>query len=430
MKRSAREVAARVAHRVDRDRAYLPLVLDAELDRAGLAAADRGLATELSYGVFRRRTRLERALAAHADRGTGRLDALTRAHLLVAAYQILFLDRVPARAAVHEAVGTLRRLRGPGLAGFANALLRRLADRGEPPLPAPGDAASLAEIHSLPPWITARFVSTFGLLEARALCEAFDAPSNPCVRANSLRTTTDALAARLGAELPGARIAGHPLAPDALEIAGGGSPFAGAAYAEGLFIGQDAGAQVICRMLAPASGERILDACAGLGGKTTYVAALAGPGAEVVAIDASPRKLELSQDHCRRLGTSGVTHVLGDLTAAGTIPGSFDRILLDAPCSGLGLLGRHPESRSTRTPEDVTSLSALQARMLAQVASALRPGGTLVYAVCTLTEEEGPAQVRALLGAAPLALAEQRWLLPHRDRTDGFYVARMIRARS
>ncbi len=428
MKRSAREVAAHVAHRVEKDRAYLPLVLDAELDRAGLAAADRGLATELAYGVFRRRTRLERALEAHADKGTGRLDALTRAHLLVAAYQILFLDRVPARAAVHEVVGTLRKLRGPGLAGFANALLRKLADRGEPTLPAPTSNAALSAIHSMPEWIVARFVATFGLPEAAALCAAFDAPSNPCVRANTLRTTVDALEARLRAELPDARLARHALAPDALEISAGGSPFSGAAYAEGLLIGQDAGAQVICRMLAPAPGERILDACAGLGGKTTYLAALAAGRAEIVAIDASARKLELSADHCRRLGTTGVTHLRGDLTAAGTIPGTFDRILLDAPCSGLGLLGRHPESRLFRKPEDLTSLAALQARMLPHVAAALRPGGTLVYAVCTLTAEEGPAQARALVAAEPaLSLAEERWLLPHRDHTDGFYVARLGR---
>jgi 16S rRNA (cytosine967-C5)-methyltransferase len=215
-------------------------------------------------------------------------------------------------------------------------------------------------------------------------------------------------------------------------VRGAGSPEGLTSFQEGLFTVQDAAAQRVGRLCGAAPGEDILDACAGVGGKTTHLAELAiqaGGPARVVAADKSRRKLDLCEDTTRRLGLSGIRVLVADLTAAApsTTPGDYDRVLLDAPCSGLGVLRRHPEAK-WRPPPDIAELAALQARLLAALAPRVRPGGVLVYSVCTFTNEEGPAQMAAFLAAHPhfRATGELRtW--PHRDGSDAFFAVRLQR---
>jgi 16S rRNA (cytosine967-C5)-methyltransferase len=402
---TTRDLARAVLARVEQESAYANRALSAALDRApALSSGDRALATELVYGVLRRHARLDRALEPLAPRGLGGVDARVRIALRVAAYQILFLDRVPAYAAVDDAVEAAKKAGGRGVAGFANALLRRLARQGEPPLPdAVADPGGyLAAAAGLPPWLVALLLGELPASEAVAFADTIAVAPPVTLRANLPRATRDALAAALGEERPGAALAASPIAPDALEARALDAPSATRAFQGGLYAIQDAGAQVVAELCGAAAGERILDACAGNGGKTAHLVALGAGEARVDAIDVSVAKLEEGRRTLARLGLGGATFAPGDLTAPLADPTPrYHRILLDAPCSGLGVLRRHPEALLRRTAADLPALAAQQARMLEVVAPALLPGGVLVYAVCTFDRLECEAVVASFLDAHP-----------------------------
>ena len=426
---NARDVARRVLARVD-EGAYATLALAGELQRArGLAAADRGLATELSYGVLKRRRRLDYALAAHAPRGIDKLDARVLDALRIGAYQILFL-RVPAHAAVDDAVEAIKRLRSAKLAGFANAILRALARSGEPPPPTE-PVAMLGVVESAPDWLVRDALARFDRDEAARYLASLNAPAPLWLRANTLRATRQEAMRAVAADRPEATLAPSDVVPEAFRVDGAGDVAALRAFAEGLVTVQDVAAQRIARLVDPRAGERILDACAGVGGKSTHLAALAGDGAPIDAADLSERKLDLGIDLARRLGVTSTTAVRCDLTdARAPLAERYDRVLIDAPCSGLGVLRRHPEAKWRRAPEDAPALAALQAKMLVALAPRVRPGGVLVYSVCTYTDAEGPAQLARFLAAHPDFRADGEPLCtwPHRDDADGFFAVRMLRA--
>jgi 16S rRNA (cytosine967-C5)-methyltransferase len=438
---TARDLARRVLSRVETG-GYATLALSGELERAHLAEPDRALATELVYGVLRKRLRLDRALAAGAPRGLDKLDAQVLNALRIAAHQILFL-RVPAHAAVDDAVGAVKRLRGAKLAGFANALLRRLAREGEPPLPEAADPIGrLSLAHSLPRWLVELVVAALGAGEAPAMLAALDEPPPVWLRANTLRATRDEVAAAIAAERPRAELAPSPLAPEALAVSRGGDLASTRAFADGLCTVQDLGAQLVARLAEPQPGERLLDACAGVGGKSAHLAALAENRATIDAADRSARKLDLARDAARRLGVQNLHTIEADLAdPAAPLAASYDRVLLDAPCSGLGVLRRHPEARWQRSPSDIAPLAALQARLLAALAQRVRPGGLLVYSVCTFTAAEGPEQIARFLsdhaefavepppGALAAAAGPDGSLrtFPHHHAADAFYAIRLRR---
>jgi len=445
---SARDLARGVLERVELDGAYASRALAAALDRAtGLSTEDRALATELAYGVLRRRARLDRALAPLARTGLDGLDARVRIALRVAAYQILFLDRVPAYAAVDDAVEACKRVGGRGVAGLANALLRRLARVGEPPLP---DAAAdprghLIDAAGLPAWLADLLLAELPAADALAFAAAAAGPAPVTLRASLPRTSRDELAAALAAERPGAILSPSAVAPDALEAQRLDAPAATAAWREGRFAIADAGAQVVAELCGAAPGERILDACAGSGGKTAHLLSLSGDRAAVDAVDVAPDKLRDAAAALRRLGLTGATFAAADVTRPLTDPTPrYHRILLDAPCSGLGVLRRHPELLLRRKAEDLQALAAQQLQMLSSVAPALLPGGLLTYAVCTFDRRECEEVVDAFLaghpgfarepaaaagGRVPWArLAEASGAIrtwPQRDGADAFFAVRL-----
>lgn len=405
---SGRALAQRVLRRVASEDAFATLALGAALASSSLDVRERRLATELVYGVLRHQLRLDRALAAMTPRGLGKLNAAVLAILRVAAYELLFLDRIPAHAAVSSAVGAVRRLGGQRLAGFANGVLRRLAREGEPPLPPATDPRAHVEVAcSLPRWIVDRLAGEVGapsLIEAAA---GLNEPAPLTLRVQRLRTDRDALLARLRAEHPEATLAPSPWAPQAILAHGLGDPERSPAFAEGLFTVQDVGAQLVGHLLAPAPGWRILDACAGLGGKSTHLAELADDRAVIDAADVSPAKLRLGADTAARLGLASVRTAAIDLLApadtwrAAGLADAYDAVVLDAPCTGLGVLRRHPEAKLRLAPADIGRMSALQAQLLDALAGRVRPGGLLVYSVCTFTREEGPGQVERFLARHP-----------------------------
>lgn len=448
---TGRDLARQVLVRVEDDGAYANRALAAALDRAtNLSAADRGLATELVYGVLRRRARLDRALEAVADRGLRALPSGARTVLRVGAYQLLFLDRVPTYAAVNDAVEVMKRNHGPRFGGLANALLRRVAERGEPPLPDPvrDPQAHLAEAWGWPDWLARLALRELGVTAAVTLAAAAGAGAPLALRANRLAgLTREALATALAAERPEAVIVPSLVAPDALLTRGLEAPGRTQSFASGAFAIEDVGAQVVAELCGAAPGDRILDACAGLGGKTAHLAALGQNGAEIDALDLSLAKLRQAEEQWTRLGVRGVRARAADLTVdlpADTRP--YHRVLLDAPCSGLGVLRRHPEVLLRRTEADLAALAATARRMLDVVAAVVAPGGLLTYAVCTFDRAEGEDVVNAFLAAhsdfqieAPAtgstavpwarvaAAGDVVRLWPDRDDADAFFAARLRR---
>jgi 16S rRNA (cytosine967-C5)-methyltransferase len=405
--RTGRELARQVLLRVEADGAYASRALGAALDRssATLSQAERGLATELVYGVLRRRARLDRALDAVSERGLGDLEPEIRNVLRVGAYQLLFLDRVPGYAAVNETVEAAKAIKGGRYRGLANALLRRVSERGEPPLPdaTVDPAGHMVASAGFPPWLARLALRELGPARALAFAQAVTGPSWLCLRANPLAGFTRArLRAAIAVERPEARLEDSALAPDALVADNLDAPATLEAFTAGGFAIQDVGAQVIAELCGAAPGERILDACAGLGGKTAHLAALADNRADIEACDISGFKLGAAREQLARLGVRGVRTRTADLTAR--LPpdaGPFDRVLLDAPCSGLGVLRRHPEALLRKTEANLALLAEAQKRLLENVAEVVRPGGLLVYAVCTFDEAESQGVVDAFLAANP-----------------------------
>lgn len=438
---TAREVALEVLHRVDADRAWSGAALRAALGRAGLAPADEALATELVYGTLRHRAQVDWALARALHGRLDRLPPRIQDVLRLGAYQLTFLSRVPARAACHETVELARRVGHPGTVSLVNAVMRRLA-ASPPAWPEPADTAeAIAMRWSHPEWLVARWLARLGLDETRALCAANNETPPSWVRLNTLRGTTAELDARLRARgidaEPSARV------PEARRITGGSPDARDAAYAAGLFTPQDEGSMLVARLVAPKPGEFVIDACAAPGGKTTHLAALMGGRGRVLACDVLSKKLDTIVRGCARLGVPGVEARLLDAAHLGeAFPAAADRVLVDAPCSGLGVLRRRPEIRWRIRPRDLGPIAARQARILAGAAGAVRPGGCLVYSVCTTEPEEGRDVVAAFLAASPafepVPLDGWRFatpdlqpgtalLYPHRTGTDGFFVAALRR---
>ena len=420
---SAREVARRVLDRVDKGGAWATLALDAELARSGLDERDRRLASELVYGVLRHRARIDHTLAAHAD--LQRTPPKIVTVLRVAAYQLLVLDRVPAYAAVDDAVQAARGVGGQKLSGFTNAVLRKITRSGEAPLPAEGRARIEIE-HSLPAWIVDELAASVGAEQLAAVAAAFAQPPPIVARVNLTKTTREALAA----ELTEQGVTAKPVeaVPTALVLDGLGDPGKSASFLAGRWTVQDTGAQLVGQIAAPRAGMRILDACAGVGGKSTHLAELANNQVTIDAADQSKTKLELCVQTAQRLGLTGITPKVCDLTDPNApLADAYDLIVLDAPCSGLGVLRRHPDAKWRLAPETVPRLAGLQQQLLDAVVRRLAPGGTLVYSVCTFTRAEGPAQVPALL-ARGLELAEEHRTWP--PDADAFYLARLVKPRA
>lgn len=441
----ARDVAREVLWRIERGAGFVSAELDGALRKATLEARDRALATELVYGVLRHRSRIDAALEAHTKRPLRKAPPAVLGALRIGAYQLMFLDRVPAHAAVDDAVSAARRQGGPRVGGFVNGVLRALGRAGEPPLPDPErePRAWIERACSLPPWISDALAAAVPAHELTSAAEGLTAPAPLYVRVNRLRVTPVELRARLLEDHPGLEVRDTPLCPEALALEGLGDPDRSPSFREGWWTVQDLGAQLVSHLAGVGPGQTVLDACAGVGGKTTHLAELRGGGSGLEAVDLSDRKLARLRDTAQRLGIAGLSTRVADVSADPGA-GAWDTVLLDAPCTGLGVLRRHPEAKWRLGPDDLVRLAAVQARMLDALASRVAPGGTLVYAVCSFTEAEGPAQVRAFLGRhpafelAPPPPAPVPWdglvdpdgalrTWPHRHGADAFFAARLRR---
>lgn len=426
---SARDVAREALSRVDRDRAWATPALDAALRRAGLPSQDAAFATDLVYGVLRMRARLDGALGRFAARGLDGLPPRAKAAMRVGAYEVLFL-RTPAYAAVDEAVGAVARFSGRRVAGFCNAALRRLSTEGEGEFPDPASdpLGAIMKHESYPEWLARLMIEEVGAAEAVALARAMNDPASVTLRARLSRISRDEAQRRIAVERPEAKLAPGTLVPEAIVTRNLGPVATLALHREGLVTVQDEAAQLVGRMLAPRPGERVLDACAGGGGKATHLAELMGDRGQVDAADRNERKLSQLSEACARLGLRAIRPIVCDVLDPDGLARNYDRVLLDAPCTGIGVLRRHPEARWRLGADDTPRLADLQSRMLDAAADRVRPGGVLVYCVCSFVRAEGPAQIEALVARRPwFSVEEERLTLPHREGCDGFFMVRLLR---
>lgn len=398
------------------DQAYVSATLDAELRRhPQLDARERALATELSYGTMRAEPALRARLFVHAPRGVS--DERVLAQLLVAAYQILLLERVPAFAAVDAAVTGVKRARGPRVAGFANAVLRKLAKTGE--------KLSWAQVlrEAVPDWLWQDLLRAIGEEQAALLLNT--------EHVTGLRLRLSAAQPEWLETLPVGQVS-----PVARLLRGEGDPRQKPGYAEGTFTVQEEGAQVVGLALGARAGEKVLDACAGRGQKTTLLAERIGAGT-LVASDLYPEKLQALAEEVARLRLPPLeTRAVDWSVGQGGLAEDFDRVLVDAPCTGTGTLRRRPEILRRLGPADPARLALLSEAILRSAASRARPGGTVVFAVCSVLEQECEqvvARVSDLLEPAPfdapelpealLAGKTAARLLPGLHGTDGYFMA-------
>lgn len=453
----ARLIAVRVLERVERLRSFADLALNHALAQSNLAAADRALTTEIVYGTLRWRGRIDWVLQQAVDRKLEDLEPLVVTALRVGAYQLLFMDRIPVEAAVDEAVRCVRALHAERATGLVNAVLRRVAREHAgyalPPLE-DDPVVHLRDALSMPEWLAQRFVEDLGPEEAAAFAQACNHPPPLTVRVNAKRTSREALLETLRERYPDAAPCAQ--APHGLVLGRKGDARRDPAFMAGDFTVQDEASQLVVEMLGASESDRVLDVCAAPGTKATAIAEVLGEGGEVLALDRHAERLKLVARAVRRLGLEGVrtitrdaTRPLGDLPAASdgdeiAAERPFDRVLVDAPCSGIGSLRRNPDARWRVKPDDPQQLADIQGRILDQAVAVLRPGGTLVYSTCTVLREENEEVLDAFLerhpecrladpGELPESVGpwvDERGLLhtwPHRHDADGFFAARIVK---
>jgi 16S rRNA (cytosine967-C5)-methyltransferase len=369
-------------------------------------ARDRALATDLVTGTLRWRGALDFQLAHLSGRRLDKLDPEVLDALRLGAYQLLHLERVPASAVVNDSVSLVKAARFTSAAPFVNAVLRRLSrERDQLSWPSRDNLIDhLAVVQSHPAWLVEKWIARYGAATAEAWLRFNNRTPLLTLAANTLLATRDAVGARLAAE--SIRTEPTAIAPNGLRVLEG-RPLASDAFAEGAFFVQDEASQIIPLLVAPAAGERVLDACAAPGGKTVALAALVATGGSVVATDVRARRTKLLAATVARCHAERARVV--QIATRGSfpfLPGSFDAVLVDAPCSGLGTLRRDPDIKWKRSPGDLPAFAQAQIDLLTRAADMVRPGGRLVYSTCSSEPEENEEVVRAYVNASPNATIE------------------------
>lgn len=366
---------------------------------------DRALFTTLVFGVTRWRKRLDWIIGRHSNVLVKKIRPEVQNILRLGLFQIFFLDRIPASAAVNTAVNMTKKTAPVWTVRFVNGLLRnaiRKKDDIKFPMAGNNPVAALAVSRSFPEWLVKRWLDRFGFEETCALCDAVNNIPPLTIRANTLKIDRKKLTELLTSDV--GHIEPTGCAPDGLRLGALNTSIDRMqAFKDGLFQVQDEAAQLISLLLHPCPGETVLDACAGFGGKTAHMAQLMNNSGQIMAVDRDQKKLTRLADDMKRMGIVTVTGRTGDLESPAALPGAgpFDRILLDAPCSGLGVIRRNPDIKWDPSRQDLSRFSARQTSLLESIAPYLKPSGRMVYAVCSMEPEENEAVVSTFLNRHP-----------------------------
>lgn len=448
-RKTAREAALDTLVKVHVAEAYSNLQLNRALRDAQLDRPDAALATELVYGTIQRLNTLDYWLQQFVAKGFHKLEPWVLQLLRMSAYQLLYLDRIPPHAAVNEAVQLAKKRGHAGISGMVNGVLRALV-RGRASLSVPDDGSvgSIALRESHPEWLVARWASAYGAARAAAICHANNMPPKASLRVNRLRATRETALAELAAE--GYKAEPSALCPYGIIVDRGGNLAEASGYLAGHWSVQDESAMLVAEAAAPQPGMDVLDCCAAPGGKSVHLAELMGDQGRIWANDIHPFKAKLIEDQAARLGLRSITVTTGDAAELGErfAPGSFDVAVLDAPCSGFGVIRRRPEIKWTKSPEDVAAIAGVQRLLLDAAAELVRPGGVLLYSTCTIERQENEEQISQFLERHSAFRLDPQWpdavlaplqragvaggdfsgmiqLLPDQFGSDGFFIARL-----
>lgn len=448
---SARSIALSLLVESAKSEDGVDVLLDRTLARCAFDSRERSLTVELTYGVLRQLGTIDWRLEPVLDKPLLRLPVAVQMVLRLGAYQLLFLDRIPQSAAVNESVNLARAFAGTvgrDWSGLVNAVLRGLLRHPLHPWPSMDDdaAQAFAVRYSVPGWLSRRWVDRLGLVSAEVACNEVSVAPPLTLRVNRLTTTREALLETFAQ----AGIAAKPtsVSPFGIVLDEGGSVPSLPGFHEGDFYVEDEAAQLIPLLLDPQPGDIVLDACAAPGGKSTHLADLMRNKGTVYAVDRKDARLDLLRSNCQRLGVQNVVPIVCDIRQPREwIPGigepPVDRVLVDAPCSGLGVLRRHPEAKWRKDEQALPRHQALQCQILEAVAPCLRPGGVLVYSTCSTEPEENEEvierfcrthaefqreSVRPWLPTEAQGFVTEQGALatmPNRFSMDGFYAARL-----
>ena len=449
----ARSIAYAILNQVDKGRHTLDYRMELAAPQIQqLGRADRALLHTLVYGVQRWRKRLDWIIDHLAVRSSTKIDPPVRNVLRMGLFQLLFLDRVPTSAAVNTSVDLIKRHRRSWAAGFVNGLLRqaaRISDAMPYPDPAQSPVYALAVMHSIPCWLTERWIERWGMEEAVNLCMAINTIPGLTLRTNTLKTNRQELMTQISPEV--STLEPAALVPEGICCTAPHRPLnLWPTFVKGWFQVQDEAAQLVAHLLAPKPGERVWDACSGMGTKTAHLAQLMHNQGSILATDKYADKLKRLNQEMQRLGITIVQSRYLDLEQMEndySLP-LFDRILVDAPCSGLGVLRKNPDGKWRIKPEDLVRHGQRQGLLLSHAARQLKPDGLMVYAVCSFEPEESTAVVQGFLQKYPEFVIHRpkmvalqgtdrmirsqgfMYTLPHRHGMDGFFAAALGRKKN
>ena len=438
----ARERALIIINAVHEQEAYANVALARELRKGGLSDMDRRFVTELVYGTVKAGDTLDWIIRKYINRPMSKVSPMVRDILRMGVYQLKYMDKVPPSAACNESVELAKRFGHSGVAKFVNGVMRTMVrepEKGAFPEGKGNATINLALTQQHPEWLVRRWIKEFGFEEAASLCAFNNNPAPLSVRTNTLKTNPSELMLQLVSL--GLDCRQSEFAPEGILLGSHGSLDDLPVLQEGYCQVQDESSMLVAHVVDPQPGELVLDVCSAPGGKTTHMAALMENRGRIVACDIYDHKLERVRNNAQRLGITIIDPMLMDAREIWQeFPQQADRVLVDAPCSGLGVLRRKPDSRWRKTPELLKELPRLQLDILKSGAAAVKPGGLLVYSTCTIAREENQEVVQAFLdstGEFTLINAGERLpnpredemvqLYPQRDGTDGFFISCMRR---
>ena len=417
----ARFAAIKTVYAVETEGAYANVALAQILRQENLNDLDRRFCTEIVYGTVKAGASLDWKISRYVSR---EVDAKTLAILRVGFYQLFFMDRVPNSAAVNESVEIAKSFVSVGASKFVNGVMRA-AVRNPHKSDFPAGDLALNTFH--PAWLVKLFVEEFGAETAEKICAANNVEPPLCLRVNFLKATRAEILAELAKT--GAVAEESKLAPEGIICRKHGALDKFKPLKTGTCQVQDESSMLAAQILDPRENEFVIDCCAAPGGKTTHIAELMKNRGRIVAADIYETKIEHIRQNAARLGIKIIEPVLLDAREIGDkFPAQADKVLVDAPCSGLGVIRRKADIRWKKTPDEIAELPKLQREILESAAKTVKTGGALVYSTCTIIRRENEDIVENFLADHKnFALAEKKFLLPHVDGTDGFFVAKMIR---
>jgi 16S rRNA (cytosine967-C5)-methyltransferase len=439
-KKNVRETVLELLETIEKNQSYSNLLLHHAIEKNNLPTKDIGLLTELTYGTLQRKMTLDFFLKPFLKKAN-KIESWVKNLLRLTLYQMVYLDKIPDRAAIFEAVEIAKKRGHKGIASMVNGVLRSIQREGLPSLTSIEDAAERLAIEtSHPQWLIKRWIEQLGYERTKAMGEINLTAPLQTARVNTTKITREECSKRLLEE--GFQLELSPIIPEAIRALKGNLA-SSAAFKEGLLTIQDESSMLVAYALGAAKDEMVLDACAAPGGKSTHIAEKMKNSGQLISLDLHEHKVKLINDNARRLELQNIqTRTMDSRHAAENFPPeSFDRVLLDAPCSGLGVMRRKPDMKYTKKEQDIFQLSNIQRDLLESVSSLVKKGGVLVYSTCTVDCEENENTVADFLkhhpdfegdtnfkdrmpeAVRPLIMGFDLQVLPQDFGSDGFYIA-------